>query len=159
MSDENDFMISLFKDITIFSSLGSQSLNTLFAKFRERIFSQGEIIFHEGDGGDSMMVLASGEVRISYLTSPGEEEALIVLKKGDLLGEMALLESQPRSATAIAHTPAILLEISQKDFLEYIENDTSAGVPILLHLSRMLSARLRETDQKLRAFISLTKWI
>ncbi len=159
MPHEDDFIVSLFKEISIFSSLSSQSLSRLYAKFNERIFSQGEIIFREGDGGDSMMVLASGEVRVSYLTSTSEEEALIILKKGDLLGEMALLESQPRSATAIAHTPTILLEISQKDFLEYIEDDSAAGVPILLHLSRILSARLRETDIKLRAFISLTKWI
>ncbi len=159
MPNEDDFMVGLFKEISIFSSLGGQSMSRLYAKFTERIFSQGEIVFEEGTGGDSMMVLASGEVRISYLTSPGEEEALIILKKGDLLGEMALLESQPRSATAIAHTPVILLEISRSDFLDYLENDPTAGVPILLYLARMLSARLRETDQKLRAFISLTKWI
>jgi len=159
MPIEDDFMVNLFKEISIFSSLSSQSLNRLYAKFTERIFSEGEVIFQEEDGGDSMMVLASGEVRISYLTSPGEEEALIVLKKGDLLGEMALLESQPRTATAIAHTPAILLEISQKDFLEFLDSDPTAGIPILLHLARILSSRLRETDQKLRAFISLTKWI
>jgi CRP-like cAMP-binding protein len=159
MSHEDDFMITLFKEISIFSTLGSQSLHCLYSKFSEKIYAQGEIIFTEGTGGDSMMVLASGEVRVSYVTSPGEEEALIILKKGDLLGEMALLESQPRSATAIAHTPVILLEISQKDFLDFIEKDPTAGVPILLHLSRMLSSRLRETDQKLRAFISLTKWI
>lgn len=159
MPQDDDFMIGLIKDISIFNSLSSQSLNRLYAKFTERIFSQGEIIFSEGTSGDSMMVLASGEVRVSYVTSPGEEEALIILKKGDLLGEMALLESQPRSATAIAHTPAILLEISQKDFLAFIDADPTAGVPILLHLSRILSSRLRETDQKLKVFISLTKWI
>lgn len=156
---EDDFIVSLFNEIAIFSALSSQSLSRLYAKFNERIFSQGEVIFQEGDGGDSMMVLASGEVRVSYITSSSEEEALIILKKGDLLGEMALLESQPRSATATAHTPVILLDISQKDFLEFISDDPAAGVPILLHLSRMLSSRLRETDQKLRAFISLTKWI
>lgn len=159
MPQENDFIITLFKEITIFSSLSSQSMTRLYAKFNEKVYAQNEVIFEEGTGGDSMMLLASGEVRVSYLTSPGEEEALIILKKGDLLGEMALLESQPRSATAIAHTPVILLEISRKDFLDYLENDPAAGVPILLHLSRILSARLRETDQKLRAFISLSKWI
>lgn len=159
MAHEDEFVVNLFKEIPIFSTLSSQSLNRLFEKFKEQVFSQGEIIFEEEAGGDSMMILASGEVRITYLIGPGEEEALIILKKGDLLGEMAMLESQPRSATAIAHTPVILLEISRQDFLGFLENDPSAGVHILLHLSRMLSARLRETDLKLRAFISLSKWI
>jgi CRP-like cAMP-binding protein len=81
------------------------------------------------------------------------------LKKGDVFGEMALLEDLPRSATTIAHTSVITLEISRDDFLNYIYKNSENGVKILLKLSRILSSRLRETDVKLKTFVSLSRWL
>jgi CRP/FNR family transcriptional regulator, cyclic AMP receptor protein len=158
MKLNDEFILTLLQSLDIFKNIESDSLVQLGRRFKERIFNQDEIIIEEGSIGDSMMVIASGEVRVSQTPVPGEEETLMVLKKGDVFGEMAMLEDLPRSATIIAHTHAITLEISRSDFLDYIEKDCKNGVKILLKLSKILSSRLRETDVKLKAFINFSQW-
>jgi CRP/FNR family cyclic AMP-dependent transcriptional regulator len=158
---DDAFVLSMLKGLDIFSDLDSSALIALGRLFKERIYNQKETIFKEDSIGNSMMIIASGEVRVSQKPDAenDSEEALVILKKGDVFGEMALLDDLPRSATTIAHTNVIVLEISRGDFLNYIKNDSENGVKILLKLSRILSSRLRETDVKLKTFISLSQWI
>jgi len=157
----DSFVLLMLKGISIFADLDDKSLVELGRLFKEKIFDQKEIIFEEGSIGNTMMIITSGEVRISQkaCSDSESEEALVILKKGDVFGEMALLEDLPRSATTIAHTNVITLEISREDFLNYIHKDSENGVKILLKLSRILSSRLRETDVKLKTFVSLSRWL
>ena len=159
MGNHDEFVLSILKGLDMFSDLNFYALTDLSSLFTERIYNQGEVIFEEGDIGNSMMVITSGEVRISQTSGGKDEEALIILKEGDVFGEMALIENLPRSATTIAHTNVIILQISCTDFLEYIQKDSENGVKILLRLAKVLSSRLRETDNKLKAFINLSQWM
>lgn len=159
MSLNDEFVLSMLSGLDIFSDLENPALIQLGNLFQERIFDQSEVIFSEGSIGNSMMVIASGEVRVSQSTEANNEEALVVLKRGDIFGEMALIEDLPRSATTISHTNIITLEISRPDFLDYINKDPASGVKILLKLCNILSSRLRDTDLKLKTFVSLTQWI
>lgn len=159
MSTEKDTVLTIFRRLDIFSDLDDRALKELSNLFVEKRFREGDIIFKEDSIGNSMMLITSGEVRVSQTPYPDTEEALIVLKTGELFGEMAVLEDLPRTATAIAHTDVIILEISRLYFLKFIESDPKSGVKILFKLARILSSRLRETDNKLRAFTCLTRWI
>jgi len=159
MSTDKDTILAIFRHLDIFSDLDTQALQELSNLCAEKRHPEGEIIFKEDSIGDSMMLIVSGEVRVSQTPDPETEEALIILKAGDLFGEMAVLEDLPRTATAIAHTDTVILEISREYFLKFIESDHQSGVKILLKLARILSSRLRETDNKLRAFTSMTRWI
>lgn len=158
--EENDeYVLSILKELDIFSDLDFQSLRDLRNLCEQKVFEGGEVIFEEDSLGNSMMVITSGEVRISQKSDSDTEEALVILKKGDLFGEMALVDDLPRSAVAIAHTNVIVLEIARDKFMRFIEEDPKSGVNILIKLAKILSSRLRETDTKLKAFVSLTKWI
>lgn len=159
MANENGFVLSILEGLDIFSQLDSKALRELSLLFEERIFNKGETIFEEDSVGNSMMVITSGEVRVSQRTDPNTEEALIVLKEGDVFGEMALIDDLPRSATTIAHTDVIIFEISRPKFLHYIKDNCEDGVLILLKLAKIMSARLREADNKLKAFVNLSQWI
>ena len=159
MANENGFVLSILEGLDIFSQLDSKALRELSLLFEERIFNKGETIFEEDSVGNSMMVITSGEVRVSQRTDPNTEEALIVLKEGDVFGEMALIDDLPRSATTIAHTDDIIFEISRPKFLHYIKDNCEDGVLILLKLAKIMSARLREADNKLKAFVNLSQWI
>jgi CRP/FNR family cyclic AMP-dependent transcriptional regulator len=159
MENENAFVLSILKGLDLFSQLSDHALKTLSLLFEEHIFTKGETIFEEESIGNSMMLITSGEVRISQRTAPDTEEALIILKEGDIFGEMALIDDLPRSATTIAHTNVIIFEISRPKFLNYIKNDCESGLLILLKLAKILSSRLREADNKLRAFVNLSQWI
>lgn len=159
MEQEKEPILSFFKKVEIFSDLDDRALQELSNLFSEQKYKEGETIFSEDSMGKSMMIIYEGEVRVSQTPNPDTEEALIVLKKGDFFGEMAVLEDLPRSATTIAHADAVILEISREHFMKFIELDNNSGLKILIKLAKIVSARLREADKKLKAFTDLTKWI
>lgn len=159
MEKEKEPILDFFKKVAIFSDLDDRALHELSNLFLEKKYKQGDTIFAEDSIGSTMMIIYSGEVRVSQAPNPETEEALIVLKKGDFFGEMAVLEDLPRSATTIAHTDSVILEISREHFMNFIELDSSSGNKILIKLAKIVSARLREADKKLKAFTDLTKWI
>ena len=159
MNPDKDIIIDILKNLSLFSELNYGAIKELAFLFSERVFQGGETIFEENDPGSSLLVIISGEVRITQRAEVSGEETLTVLKKGDFFGEMALLEDLPRSATAIAHSDTFIMEISRERFLRFIEKDGGSGVKILITLARSLSARLREADGKIKAFVNLSQWI
>jgi len=114
-----------------------------------RDFPAGAVIFEEGDPGSRMYVIQSGEVRI--LKRVGAREITLArLGAGEAFGEMALLDGQPRSATAIVEAPARILEIEEAAFADLVIHNGE----IALRLLRRLSARLREANRQIRNFLS-----
>ena len=156
---KNEFVLGILAELEFFSDLDYVSLSHLSSLFEEKVFNHKDIIFKEDSLGQSMLVIISGEVRITQISEDSTEEALVIIKKGELFGEMGLIEEMPRSATAIAHSDCVLLEINRDKFVNFIDNNPSNGIKILWKLTKTLSSRLRETDNKLKTFISLSKWI
>lgn len=118
-----------------------------FQKFPQestRDYADGELIFAEGDDSREMFVVIDGEVTVSKL-SIGGEVVLAILNKGEFVGEMSLLESMPRSATARARGPTKLLAIHPGGFLLKIRRDPSFAVAML----KTLSCRIRITNSNL----------
>lgn len=159
MDQDKDVIIEILKKLQLFSDLDLAAIRELTRLAEERLFHRGETIFEESTAGNSIMVIVSGEVRITQRARISGEETLTVLKKGDFFGEMALLDELPRSATAIAHSDTFMLEISRDNFLRFVEKDKASGVKILFTLARILSFRLREADVKIKAFVNLSQWI
>ena len=159
MNPDKDIIIEILKNLALFQELNYNAVKELTYLFSDRIFQSGETIFEENDTGNSLLVIVSGEVRSSQRAELSGEETLTVLKKGDFFGEMALLDDLPRSATAIAQSDTFMLEINREKFLHFVEKDPASGVRILLTLARNLSARLREADNKIKAFVNLSQWL
>lgn len=118
--------------------------NKKFAQESNLTFADGDLIFMEGDDSREMYVVVSGEVVVSKMSKKGEI-TLAVLKKGDFVGEMSLLESLPRSATARARGPTRLLAIQPGGFLLKIRRDPTFAFEMLQSLSR----RIRLTNDSL----------
>ncbi len=156
---KNDFVLGILAELDFFSELDYASLSKLSNLFEEKIYNINDIIIEEESLGQSMLVIISGEVRITQVSGDSSEEALIVLKKGDLFGEMALIEERPRSATAIAHSNCVIFEIKRDKFVNFVNDNPANGIKILWRLTKTLSSRLRETDNKLKTFISLSQWV
>jgi CRP-like cAMP-binding protein len=115
-----------------------------FAQEQTREFADTDLIFHEGDDSREMYVVVSGEVAVTK-KSPKGDVTLAVLKKGDFVGEMSLLESLPRSATARARGTTKLLVIHPGGFLLKIRRDPTFAFEMLQTLSR----RIRVTNDNL----------
>jgi len=115
-----------------------------FAKFLNH-FKKGTVLFHEGDEGEEMYIIQSGKVAIKKRVPHGET-TLAVLEKGDFFGEMAILERQPRSASATMLEDGDLIVISGEIFGDMIKSNPEVAVRML----RKQSIRLRETNRQLQ---------
>ncbi|MCA1991915.1 MAG: cyclic nucleotide-binding domain-containing protein [Coleofasciculus sp. S288] len=105
--------------------------------------SDGEILFHRGDPGDAFYLIETGQIRIFTLDREGKEITLNTLSAGETLGELALVDSQPRSASAIAIGSSTLLRLKGEDFLERVYKS-----PILTQcIIQLLSQRARHMTE------------
>jgi hypothetical protein len=102
-------------------------------------FQAGESIFNEGDTGETMFIIKAGEVEITR-TVQGREQRLAVLEEGDFFGEMAILEEEPRMASARAKTECALLRIDGSTFDQMVRQNPEIPIRML----RKFSRRLRE---------------
>ena len=115
-----------------------------FAPESVRTYQDGDVIFREGDDSREMYIVKQGEVAVVKSSIRGEIE-LARLRKGDFVGEMSLLESLPRSATARAKGPTKLLAIHPGGFLLKIRRDPTFAFEMMQALSR----RIRITNENL----------
>ena len=104
----------------------------------------GDIIFEEGGPGDSMSIIVSGCVEISR-----DHKVLSTLHAGRAYGEMSLIDSERRSATAIAREECLLLSIAKIGFDQLAEEDPVLALQLILKITRLLSLRLRKTSGEL----------
>ena len=111
---------------------------------------EGRIIFKEGDAGHEMYVIIDGEVEIVKRTSSETSKTLITLKKGDIFGEMALIDSLPRSATAIAKKPGKLLVMDEPLFYAMARNNADFAFKMI----KALSERIRASNETISRLAS-----
>lgn len=111
--------------------------------FQRLLLRSGETLFHEGERGDRAFIIDSGNVRISRTCPDGPDLVLAVLGRGDLFGELALIDDLPRSATAEALGDVELISLDRESF-ERQSGMTSDRLRAMLSL---FSARLRKTDE------------
>ena len=113
---------------------------------QERALPAGTTIYAEGDPGDAVYFIRSGEVEI-FKRAGGNPVRLVTLGKGEVLGEMSVIRDEPRSTTACALTETSLMVLSKQDFLAAFGGKDGVALSIL----RMLCERLAKADQQLLA--------
>jgi CRP-like cAMP-binding protein len=141
--------VEAISKIHMFSGLTRKSLERLAAIATDESYGLGTVLFRAGDPGDKLYLILDGKVRISRDVPGLGEEALAVLGPGDYFGEMAMVDDSPRSADARVHERCKLLSI-QKDAMQhllFLHKDLA--YEILWNVVRTLSARLRETNEKM----------
>ena len=149
-------MNDLLKKIHLFENLTEQELEKIQKICVRETHAKDTMMFFEGDPGNRCYVLTKGEVRISKFIPNIGEEALTVLKAGDYFGEMALIDSFPRSAHAIANTDIEVLAINKTDLDKILIMDRELGYKLLWTFTKTLSKRLRETNEKMASFLALS---
>jgi signal transduction histidine kinase len=111
----------------------------------EKIFPPETVIFRDGDHGDTMMLVGSGLVQISKAGRQGHEEVLSLIEANDFFGELALLDREPRSASAIAIKNTVIGEIDRMAF-EFLMEKAPRVLPI--NFTRVTVERLRSTNSR-----------
>jgi CRP/FNR family cyclic AMP-dependent transcriptional regulator len=107
-----------------------------------RMFDQGAVIFRENEEGSEMFIIIQGVVEIRKSTGPSSSKILTTLQKGDMFGEMAIIEKQPRSATAVAVQPTRVLVLNDRLY----DSMLGSNHDFARKMNRVLSERIRRAD-------------
>lgn len=140
---------SFWRSFPIFEDLGPESLRRIAAAASRRRWAAGALLFQRGDAGDWLAALASGRVRLAILTPQGRELTLRHAGPGDLLGEMALFDAEPRSADAVAAVETVGHVLHRAAFRQIVEGDPA----LMQGAARWLTRRLRETTDQLEGIV------
>jgi CRP/FNR family transcriptional regulator, cyclic AMP receptor protein len=148
--------LNLLRQAAIFQDLDDGELARVAEVCGEQKFAVGEVVFKEGEPGNRLFIVAEGEIRISRTIPGSGEEALAVLKPGSCFGEMAVFDRSERSTDAIANTSCTLLTISRSDFELVLDFNRDIAYKVLWSVVRLLSTRLRATNDNLRSFLAMS---
>ena len=137
--------LNFLKSLPLFSKLNDKEIMEISKFAYEKKIQKGSILFSHGEKGSSLYLILKGRVKIVLIDDSGKELVLAILKKGDFLGEMSIIEDEVRSATAIALEPTVLLTIEKENFLNFLMKNPKAMLGVLKELSK----RLRIADEKI----------
>ena len=133
----------------------------LFARFG-REYQPGEVLFREGEDGEVMFVIQSGAVRISKNVA-GEDKLLAIFGPGDFLGELAILNGKPRTATATVVETTRCLLVEAKTLESMIARNSEIALRLIKKLAKRLDSAdalieiLMHTDPKARVMLALSR--
>lgn len=131
--------IEILKTTEVLGALGEQALGDLAGFLHTRKYGAGDTVFRRGEPGRSLMVVVQGRIKITNFSSEGKELLLNQMARGEVLGEIALLDGEPRSANAVAVEGAEVLVLDRREFIDYLERSSTVATELI----RLLCKRLR----------------
>lgn len=140
MINENDLIV-LISEIDLFAGIDEDMIEQLVALGTVKKYNKDEIIFNEGDPGEKMYIIIDGSIKL-IISTPNGPVVISQCAKGELFGEVALIDEQERSASAITEEPTTLLEIGKAEFFLFINQHTTFTVFIL----KAMCSRLRNVN-------------
>lgn len=151
MSEDVDDVVRLLRETEVFAGIDEPTARELAQRMVRRSFRRGEALFHQGDPGDSLYVLVEGSVAVVLSSENGDRMVLTTLAPPDVLGEIALLDGGPRSASAEAVEDTVTLVLSRAAFLELLREHP----PFTEQLLRTLGALVRRLSEQASDFVFL----
>ena len=138
-------VVPLLKKADMLNGLSGSQLERVAELCREQICNVDDIIFKENDASSELYLIQEGLVEITLsVPEPGTEKSIVTLGKGQIFGEMALVDEGPRSASARCITDGTRLWVAKRaDFISLCEKDTSIGFTVMKNIAADLSFKLR----------------
>ncbi|MBN1313047.1 MAG: cyclic nucleotide-binding domain-containing protein [Anaerolineae bacterium] len=150
-----DYQAEILQKLPLFADLPQDMLQEIARKMAKLDLAKDEELFHKGDPGDALYVIRTGWVKIVTEDALGEELILNQCGPSDAIGEMSLVDGQPRSASVIALSDAEVLRLSRDDFLSVLDDRPALALDII----RNISARLRFATTYIEEAIEWSKRI
>lgn len=157
--------------VELFEHLGDEDREQLARVVDLRELDAGAVLFSTGDPGESLFIVRSGEIEIYIRDTTGQKIVLTVAETNGMFGELALLDNKPRTATAVALMPSVLLELDREDLLLLFQKTPAAALRLLAamgHMTRKADELLRtrvsrnvneEVEERLSTFQRIADWI
>lgn len=140
-------LASVLKSFKIFSGLDPDSLTALAAAGGHKSWTAGATMFQRGDPGDFLLALTSGRVRLSLASPTGRELVLRHVGPNEIIGELALIDGEPRSADAVAIEPTTAIIVPRARFLAA----TVKHPALAMEIARYLAALVRNTNYQMES--------
>jgi CRP-like cAMP-binding protein len=137
---------------SLFRGLTRPTIERIAALATRRSYDDGAVVFMRGDPGDALYGVVTGKVRISASAPAGKEVFLNVMEPGDAFGEIALLDGEPRTASATTLAATQLVIVKRDAFVDLLRRDSQLAV----HLIELLCRRVRWTSQQMEDSTLLT---
>ncbi|HMV27579.1 Crp/Fnr family transcriptional regulator [bacterium] len=138
--------LETLKIVPIFSGLGIKDLEKIANVAFQRSYTKEQVVLFEDEGGQTLFIVMTGQVKISRISEDGREVILAVMAEGDFFGELSLLDGQSRSANVVCTKDAEMLLINRDDFLNLL----SEFPQIAIQLLRELASRMRKSDSQIK---------
>ncbi len=136
------------RSLPTFASWSTEAINGLLLRARKLRFFQGDVLFREGEPGNSLFVVLDGEISVSLRA--GDTSVVLSLEgPGAILGEMALIDPGPRSATATALSSGTTLGLSAAELYSLQSEDPALASALLRAFTRTLAGRVRAADTRI----------
>jgi CRP/FNR family cyclic AMP-dependent transcriptional regulator len=146
MNDAHAERHALIRMIPLFAALPEEEAVDLSHRAVERRYGANQPIFAVGDAGAEMLIIKRGRVKIFFPSEErGEEVVAAILEEGDFFGELAILDGQPRAASAVSLSDSELLCLHRDDFYAVLQEHPRAAFLVI----SVLSQRLRDADVRL----------
>jgi len=141
------------KGVSLFSTLNEKDIEVISRIIYINTYARGEVVFQEGEKGDSLYIVLKGQVKVCLYDEDGREYILAAIGRDGFFGELALIDELPRSANVITLESSELLIIRRHEFTRLLMENPTITIAIL----RVLSRRLREADERIKwlAFLSV----
>jgi CRP/FNR family cyclic AMP-dependent transcriptional regulator len=143
--------LDLIRRVPLFSLLTAEQAQTIADSVAKQRFKRGEVLVEQGHKTDAMYILLNGRVRVLTSDQRGREVILAVLKSGDYVGEMSMIDNEPHSATVRAELQTDTLVLSRADFERCLPDASSLSYAIMRGLVR----RLRHADRQIQSLALL----
>lgn len=152
MNQNNNEILERIRNIDLFNDFinDEDRLLNIARNTKKELFKEGQIIITEGDIGDKLYILHSGTIRIIKSTTVYQEKYTVNIMSAEanvFFGEIALIDSETRSATVLAEKDCVVYSIHRKNFIDMCENDPLLGYKVLLKIAKNISTSLRKMNK------------
>lgn len=150
MTAKNNTISSILRrniqQLDLFTNLSGDEIGILVKHAKIRSLDEDEALFHQGDNGDFLAIVIEGRIEITKHTENDTPVAIASLTHGATLGEMALIDHETRSASAIAIEPSTVFVLSKQSFDKLIEQSPRCGVKLIQKIATILCSNIRRTS-------------
>src|SRR3569833_1568741 len=135
----DQLLLRLLESVALFGDFDRRELVTLLAMVHKAEFPARGMVFNEGESGEALYVLVSGELEVFRLGARGRERRLALIEAGGIVGELALVESTPQSTSVRASSPCLALRLARSS----LHAEPALAAKLYRNLARVLAQRVR----------------
>jgi len=144
-------ILTVLETVPLFKQLEPSALQDLAREASMSELTDGEVLFEEGHRADDIAFVMSGSIRLTCKPGNGPEIVVGYVQAGDIVGEMAVLDPAPRSASARGAEGAVVLHLPQNSFESFLNDGHPVARVMLVAIRQMMTHRIRILNERIGA--------